>query len=142
MASIKSADKIATKYSTVTPQRATEYAEGIANPRVDWAQATAAANANYTTAVTAAANAGRFAKGVQKAGSGKWQKGAREKGAARFGAGVTLAKDSYQQGFEPYRAGIESTTLPPRYPRRDPRNLQRVVAIATKLGQIREAAGK
>jgi len=142
MAQIKSADRISKKYAEVTPQRAQEYADGVANPRTDWATATKAAEENFKTGVTLAANAGRFGRGVLKAGSAKWLKGAKEKGTARFGAGVSLAKDAYQQGFEPYRSAIEGTTLPPRYARRDPRNLQRVVAIATRLGQVKDSATK
>jgi hypothetical protein len=142
MASIKSADRISNKYATVTPQRANEYAEGVKNPRTDWATAAAAAEENFKSGVTAAANAGRFGKGVRKAGSAKWLKGATDKGTVRFGAGVALAKDAYQAGFDPYRQAIESLTLPPRFARRDPRNLQRVTAIATKLGAVKEAQGK
>lgn len=142
MAFVKSADRVATKYASVTPARSQEYADGVANPRVPWAQATQAAEANYKQAVTAAANAGRFGKGVAKSGDAKWQRGAKEKGTARFGAGVSLAKDAYQAGVAPYLDAIGRTTLPPRFPRRDPRNLDRVRVIATALGQQKESMGK
>jgi len=43
--------------------------------------------------------------------------------------------DDYEKGFAPYRDEIEKTALPPRYPRRDPRNIQRVATIAAALGK-------
>ena len=47
----------------------------------------------------------------------------------------------YEKGFQPYRDAIEKTTLPARFARRDPRNLERVRAqvnavIAEKQRQI------
>jgi len=130
---------IAEKFATVTPQRADQYALGVQNPKVDWAQATAAAEENYKSGVTAAAAAGRFGKGVRKAGSSKWQKGATEKGPTRFAAGVAMAKDTFQTGFAPFHQVLTSLTLPPRFSRRDPRNLARVGAVATALGKAKEA---
>lgn len=141
MAQIKDLAGIANKFQTVTPQRASEYAAGAASPRTDWAQATKAAEASYKDGVTKAANAGRFGAGVSKAGTAKWQKGIKDKGEARFGAGVAMAGPAYQEGFAKYHQVIASTTLPPRYARRDPRNLQRVAAIATALGKAKESAG-
>ena len=37
------------------------------------------------------------------------------------------------KGFQPYADTIRSTTLPPRFPKGDPRNLERTKAIATAL---------
>jgi hypothetical protein len=135
----KDLSSIAEKFATVTPQRADQYAMGVQNPKTDWAQATAAAEENYKSAVTAAASAGRFGKGVRKAGSAKWQKGATEKGPTRFAAGVSLAKDAFQTGFAPFHQVLAALTLPPRFSRRDPRNLNRVGAVATALGKAKEA---
>jgi hypothetical protein len=75
----------------------------------------------------------RFEKGVQKAGDSTWQAGAINKGVDRFGQGVQMAQDKYTQGFAPYAQVIESTNLPPRFPKGDPRNLARVTAIALAL---------
>jgi len=140
MAQIKDLAGIAGKFAAVTPQRAPEYALGSANPRRDWAQATAAAEESYKAGVTAAIGRGSFGKGVRKAGTAKQQKGVREKGESRFAAGVAISGPAYQEGFGPYHQVIASTTLPPRFARRDPRNLQRVAAIATALGKAKEAA--
>lgn len=133
MANIKDISKIADKYATVTPGRVTQYKEGVQNPRRPWAEATLAAEGNYKAAVTQAAAEGRQGKGVRKAGDDKWLKGARDKGPTRFSAGVVLGKDNYREGFSPYHQEIQSVTLPPRGPKGDPGNIQRVTAIATAL---------
>lgn len=140
MAQVKDLAAIARKFSTVTPQRSTEYEAGVRNPRKDWAQNTAAAEQAYKDGVSKAAAAGRFGKGVRKAGTAKQQKGALDKGVARFGPGVALAQPAYEAGFAAYHQAIASTALPPRYARRDPRNLSRVAAIATALGKVKEAS--
>ena len=55
------------------------------------------------------------------------------KGTARWGPGVVLAQDKYARNFAPFRDAIERVTLPPRFARRDPRNLDRVKAVVNAL---------
>lgn len=133
MAKIKEISSIAAKWARVTPARAEDYEQGVRNPKTDWAGATKGAESNYEAGVTSAIREKRFGKGVSAAGTEKWQKGAIEKGTARFGPGVQAAEGDYSTGFEPYRQVISSTTLPPRYPKGDPRNFDRVKVIATAL---------
>jgi hypothetical protein len=137
MAQIKAIDRIAEKWARVTPQRSQDYAVGIDNPRRDWAQATAASADAWRDGVTKAATSGQFAKNVSKAGTAKWQARARAKGATRFSEGVQIAQPDYQAGFAPYAETIKSTTLPPRYAKGDPRNLERVKAITVALSKKR-----
>jgi len=140
MAKIKNIADIAKKFADVTPQRAGEFVEGVEKSAIDWAQAAAAAEGAYQDGVTKAISRKAFGKGVKKAGTEKYKKGVREKGGARFSAGVALAGPAYAEGFAPYHQVISSTTLPPRYARRDPRNLARVAAIASALGKAKEGA--
>jgi hypothetical protein len=133
MANVKDAAQIAEKWARVTPGRTEDYAQGIRNPKVDWSAATKAAEGNYEAGVQAAIQKKRFGAGVAKAGTQKWQQKAIEKGTARFGPGVQAAVADYQEGFEPFRQVIASTTLPPRYPKGDPRNLERVKVITQAL---------
>jgi len=139
MAFIRSIDQVAKKFATVTPTRSADYAEGVANPRRDWKTATAAAEGAYEEGVRQAIAKKRFGKGVSKAGSATWQKGAMEKGTMRWGPGVSMAQDKYAAGFAPYHATISATKLPPRYARRDPRNLERVKVIAMALAAKKES---
>lgn len=139
MAFIRSMAEIAKKWASVTPMRSADYEAGVRNPRRDWAQAASAAEDSWKTGVTSAASKNLFSKGVSAAGTARWSAGAINKGTARWGPGVTVAEADYNSGFAPYRDAIERTTLPPRFARRDPRNLQRVKAIVDAMVRVKEA---
>jgi hypothetical protein len=133
MAEIKNIGKIAEKWTRVTPQRSEDYSIGVQSPKRDWAGAAKAGEANWKAGVAAASASGQFGKGVDAAGSEKWKKKALEKGPGRFSEGVMTAGPDYQKGFAPYAEAIASLTLPPRFPKGDPRNVERVRAISTAL---------
>jgi hypothetical protein len=121
------------KWTRVTPQRTEDYTIGIKNPRRDWAAETAGAADNYKAGVDAAHAKGMFAKGVKKVGTAKWQAKALAKGPTRFAEGVYIAGGDYEAGFAPYREAIARATLPPRFPKRDPRNLERVKGVVSAM---------
>ncbi len=133
MAKIKDAAAIAEKWSTVTPQRSTEYQKGVQNPRTPWAAAAAAAGPAQAAGVQAAIANKSFEKGIARAGDAGWQRGATTKGPARFAEGVALAGPDYQAGFGPYADVIRSTQLPQKFARGDPRNLARVEVMSKAL---------
>lgn len=123
----------ASKWARVTPQRTEDYQQGVQNPKSSWQSATLAAAGNQAAGVQQAIADKRFEKGVQKAGDQTWQTGALTKGVSRFGEGVQVSQDKYATAFAPFAQVIESTTLPPRYPKGDPRNVARVSAISVAL---------
>ncbi len=133
MAEIKSLDKVAKKWVDVTPQRAGEYEEGIKSPRRSWAQATEDAADSYKAGVEEAISNDSFQKGVSEAGDAKWRDGALKKGVKRWPEGVRLGGDAYRTGFAPFHSVIQGVTLPPRGPKGDPRNYDRVRAIGEAL---------
>lgn len=141
MAFIRSIDAIASKWAEVTPMRSADYAAGVANPRRSWSAATKAAEKAYEDGVTKSISQKRFGKGVTKAGDEKWSRKSTVNGVRNWGPGVTEAKGDYAAGFAPYHAAISACVLPPRYARRDPRNLQRVKAIVDALVAKKEAIG-
>lgn len=141
MAEIRSAELIAKKWALVTPQRTADYEAGIRDPRGDWERATKAAEGAYKDGVTAAIARGAFGKGVARVGTAGWQAGSLEKGVPRWGPGVQLAEGKYRAGFEPYQRAIAGVVLPPRFARRDPRNLLRVKAIVDALNKVKEQLG-
>jgi hypothetical protein len=141
MANIKSTSSIADKWKRVTPQRTEDYDDGISNPRTDWATATKNAESRWKEGVQKAAGRGAFGKGVSGAGTERWQRKAKEVGSRRWAEGVQVAAEDYQRGFDPYAQVISSTSLPPRYPKGDPRNIQRVAAIAEALRKKKESLG-
>jgi hypothetical protein len=135
MAEIKSLSAIRDKWTRVTPGRIEDYKLGIQNPRRDWEQETIAGKANWKAGVDAAAAKDLFAKGVSKAGTKKWQDKALKKGPGRFAEGVYIAGPDYERGFAPFREAIARVELGPRFPKRDPRNLERVRRVVEALVQ-------
>lgn len=133
MALIRSVSKIAEKWATVTPGRSAQYRAGVETPLRDWATEASAAESSYDAGVQAAMGRKAFGKGVRKAGSEKWKRKAVDVGATRWGPGVSVAKPDYEAGFSPYADTISSVKLPPRGAKGDPRNLERVSAIANAL---------
>jgi len=139
MAWIRSIEEIAKKWAEVTPLRAADYAAGIASPRTSWAAATAAAESAYVDGVQKSIQRKAFSKGVKRAGDEKWSRKATVNGTRNWGPGVQEAMGDYAAGFAPYVAAIAATVLPPRYARRDPRNMARVTAIVNALIAKKEA---
>jgi hypothetical protein len=133
MIPIKSAANIADKWTRVTPGRSEDYKLGVTNPGADWATETQAAKANWKAGLDAAAVKDLFGKGVEKAGTKKWQEKAIKKGPGRFSEGVYLAGPDFQKGFAPYREAIANADIGPRFPRRDPRNIDRVKKVVDAL---------
>ncbi len=141
MAAIRTIDKIAAKWASVTPGRTPDFEEGVRNPRADWARQTANAADAWKAGVQSAIQANSFSKGVARAGTPTWQEATLAKGVNRWGPGVQLAQDKYARGFGPFRDAIERVQLPPRGPRRDPRNLERVRLIVEALVRTKLAQG-
>jgi len=133
MAEIKSLAAIRDKWTRVTPGRTEDYKIGIQNPRRDWEEETLEAKDNWKAGIDAAAAKGLFEKGVREAGTTKWKDKALKKGPGRFAEGVYIAGDDYERGFKPYREAIAAVDLGPRFPRRDPRNLERVRRVVNAL---------
>ena len=133
MAFIRSVDAIAKKWAQVTPMRSQDYADGIRNPRRPWAAATKNAEDAYEAGVQKSIVRKAFGKGVTRVGDEKWQRKASTRGVANWPAGVAEAQGDFEAGFAPYHDAIAAVKLPPRYARRDPRNLQRVKAIDDAL---------
>jgi len=140
MAEIKDTSRVAAKWARVTPERTTDYLDGVNQPRRDWARAASGAQETHAAAMVKAAASKSYARGVNAAGTAKWQTRAVAKGPGRFQEGVRIAESDYMRGFEPYAAVIKGVALPPRYPKGDPRNLERVRAIAIALSTRRASA--
>jgi hypothetical protein len=139
---VKDMSRIADRFIRKAAAAGPDYDAGVSNPRVDWEQATKAAEANYEQGVQAGIAKKRFGKGVAKAGTSKFLRGAKEKGVARFAAGVAASAGDYAAGFEPYRSALASTTLQPRKARRDPSNLTRVNQVVQAMIRTAESQGK
>jgi hypothetical protein len=133
MAEIKPLAQIRDKWTRVTPGRTEDYKLGVSNPRRDWAEEAKAAKDNWKAGIDAAAGKDLFARGIEKVGSKKWQERAIKKGPSRFAEGVYLAGSDYERGFAPFREAIARVDLGPKFPRRDPRNIERVKRVVDAL---------
>lgn len=133
------AGNVAAKWAAVTGSRTSEYEAGVKNPRKDWAQATAAAADAYKEGVTQSIARGAFAKGVNAAGNKAYLDGATQKGPGRFAEGVALGQNTFATKIAPVLQTIESTALPQRYPKGDPRNIKRVEAVTQALRKMKVA---
>ena len=142
MPAVKSLERSAAKWIRQASTSGPEYEAGIQNPRRPWAEATAAAEVNYEQGVQKAIASKRFGKGVTKAGDAKWKKNSLEKGPRRWIEGISVSEQAYKDGFAPFRAALESLSLPARGPKGDPKNINRVAAVAKKLHDTKlELAG-
>jgi hypothetical protein len=133
MPAIRSITELAEKYKRVTPGRRTDYENGIAKPKADWASETQAAEGAYEQGVQEAISSKRFGKGVGDKGTAGWQADTKQKGPERWATGIGYGSPKYQQNFAPYADVIARTALPPKYGKGDPRNIDRVAAIANAL---------
>lgn len=133
MAEIRPIAKIREKWVRVTPLRAEDYKMGVLDPRRDWEKQSVAQKETWKTAITDAAAKDLYAKGVTRVGIAKWKDRAATKGPGRFSEGVTVAGPDFEKGFAPYADEIAKTALPVRYPKGDPRNIERVRVIAAAL---------
>lgn len=137
MPAIARIEDIAAKWVRVTPGRSADYEAGVRAPRVDWADATEAAADRWNAGVDRARTEGLFGRGVREAGTARWQSRTLAVGVPRWGPGVAASEEAYRTGFRPYRDVIEAVTLPPKGPRGDPGNIERVRVLAAALYEAR-----
>jgi hypothetical protein len=116
VAKIRSLAEIQGKWSTVTPQRSQQYAEGVANPLNSWSAGAKAAEPNFEQGIQRAIAAKSFGKGVTAAGDDRWQTKTTQIGVSRWAPGVAAGSADFADGFAPYRDTIAATNLPPSVP--------------------------
>ena len=138
---IKKLDQIAEKWGRVTPGRTRDYTLGVESPRKDWASATLQATSAYNQGMTDSIAERRWDRGVERAGTAKWKAKTLAKGPQRWSQGVTLAQPDYNRGFAPYHEALSLIQLPPRGPKGDPANIERVRVIAEALHELKRRIG-
>jgi len=130
---VKDAATSAAKFTQRGQAAASDYAAGVRGAGQKWQQQTAASEENYEAGVTAAMGRHAFSRGVQAAGGGKFEQKASTTGARRFPEGIREAGPAFQEGVQPYLQTIAAITLPPRRPKGDPANFQRVQVVGEAL---------
>lgn len=140
MPNIKSLDKITDKWSTVTPERAPYYEEGIKAPAKDWATEAAKGQKAFEDAMRDPAVLKLRETKIKAAGTEKWSRKSIAVGPSRFREGVPAAKADYAAGFSPYHGIIGALALPEKGARGDPKNYARVKAVGDALHKKRMGA--
>lgn len=130
---IKPLATIVAKYVQRASAAGQAYTDGINNPRQDYVAATVASANSWSAGVQQAINDGRFVKGVQVKGAAKWQQRSSTVGAQRYPGGISAGQNAYSTGIQPFLQALSTLNLPPRQPKGDPANLQRVAAVTTAL---------
>jgi len=118
-----------------------DYRAGVMDPRRDWQEATRAARDAWRQGIQQAMTEGRWERGVSQVSSQEWAQRAASLGAERYAPGVQASQNIYAARVAPYLQAIESLTLPPRGPKGDPRNIERVRVIAQTLHQLKTGRG-
>jgi len=130
------------KWVCRTAEATEDYVKGIKETTKSWAKCTCEAADNYKAGVDAAHVKASMRKAVQKLGQQGYLQKTLAKGPQRFAEGVTGAGDAYEKGYEPFHKTIPTILLGPRFPRGDPRNIERCKAVCTAMGQKKvELAG-
>ncbi|MEM1510667.1 MAG: hypothetical protein QW096_12445 [Thermofilaceae archaeon] len=125
-------DRIAEKWRRRSLAAAGDYAEGVAAPRRPWREQTLASADKWVRGVVEAVAVNSYARGVAAIPSELWRSRALTIGVTRYTEGV----DRSVRVYEAFRA-LSEMVLPPRAPREDPRNLERVVAVVRALKRVR-----
>ena len=141
MAGIKPLDQVGKKWNRVASGAQIEYEEGVKNPRRSWAEETAKAEDSYNKGVQAGISRKAFGSGVRRAGDTKWQTNSITKGPDRYAQGIRLSENAYIEGFAPYHAALARISLPPRGPKGDPKNIERVRMVASTLHDLKVKRG-
>lgn len=134
---VKPLATIVSKYVANASVAGPAYTAGINSPKQPWAASTAASANTWAAGVQAAITAGTFVAGVNAAGDATWQTKSTTVGAQRYPSGITAGQGKYQANIQPYIQAISALTLPPRNPKGDPANINRVSAVDTALHNLK-----
>src|SRR5262249_35035117 len=121
------------KFTNRGAAAAGDYANGVKTAGQQWQQGAGAGAGNYAAGVQDAITRGAFAKGIQQSGSQRYQDRASTVGAQRFPQGIRDAGPTWEANTAPYLQTLASLNLPPRRPKGDPANFQRVQVVGDAL---------
>jgi len=142
MVKVKPIDIVVKKWQARASIATDDYKYGIENPKRPWDKAAEEAFDAWASGVQAAIADKRFVGGVRRAGLEKWKRKALNVGAPRYAPGITAAVDDYTAAMGEVLKVIEAISLPPRGPKGDPRNYERVKLIGDTLHKWKLAKKK
>lgn len=132
----------AARWARRSANAAPDYQSGVETTPNSWEANTVAAHDAYKAGVIKAANEGRQLAGVKKSGQGWWKERSTKVGPQRYSEGVQQGEPTYLEGVQPYLETIAATQLPPRGPKGDPRNYDRVKVMGEALRRRKMGGAK
>ena len=136
MAKIVPLDVAGDKLGRHAGAAAQDYVAASMAAAAEWAAAARAAGPNYAAGIQLAIQEKRYEAGIAASGPEVYAAGVKAKGSTRYGPGVTEGVPKWIQNFAPFHSAIASATPPPRRPRRDPGNLERVSFFNTLMVRV------
>jgi len=133
MVEVPSIERVKEKWERKATAATEDYRVGVESPRTDWKTATLNAVDTWVQGVQNAINNDLFRKGVEAVTTEDWKKAALELGVRRYADGVRASVDKYAKKMAKVLAILKEVTLPPRGPRGDTKNLDRVRVIMETL---------
>jgi hypothetical protein len=130
---VKDINKSAAKFVARAGVAGADYTAGIQAAGTSQFDNAVAAAPSWAAGVQAAAANGAFVKGLNKAGPQKWTTNAMNKGSKNYPGGVAAAQGAYAAAVGPYFQVLQNLDPGPRFPRGDPRNQARSVAVQVAL---------
>lgn len=137
---VKPLNEIVSKWVEVTPTRRTYFENGIKRSADKWLNNAIAQDDAWKEGVQEAIAKDLRRKGLNEDAKRKYLERGAGIGPGRWAQGIGIAKDEYQRGMAPVVEALRATTLPPRFKRRDPRNLERVRAVFEALTKLKVGA--
>ncbi|MEM4431107.1 MAG: hypothetical protein QXM08_08070 [Thermofilaceae archaeon] len=128
---MRSLDEIAEKWRRRCLAATGDYAKGVVAPRRPWREQTLASADKWARRVLEAAAENTYARSVAATPSEYWRSKALTTGVTRYTEGVNRSVRVYE-AFKP----LSELVPPPRAPRGDPRNLERVLAVVKALKRV------
>lgn len=135
---VKSKAQIQKNYEMAASTAGARYKDAI--PNADWKDAALGGQENYVTRMSDPTVLARRSTGIEKVSDADWRKAAIDKGSGVIAGRMKAAAPKQADGFEPYRAKLERTSLTPRGPK-GVGNLVRVREVVEAMIEEKEAQG-
>lgn len=136
---VKPISEIKKNYEASTALVTDRYKTGVTS--ATWKDAAIQGQDLYEQAMSDPNVLGRREKGINRVSDDEWRTAAKEKGAPIIASRMKGASDKQANRFEPYRAALESMSLPAKTTDPATNVTNRVIPIAVKFREIKNQTG-